>query len=93
MKKHYELLKGDLPNFEDPCKKPCSGHNGSCCGCPAARDYDSDVQRFKDAGVYEEAIAIVEYRRLLEEKKRIENKMASLDAKLASMNIDITSYL
>lgn len=94
MAKDFSLLSKPLPSFYDPCSNTnCSGHNGSCCGCPPAREYRADVERFKNAGVYEEALAIVNYRKLSAEKAKIESEMERCEKTLVASNLDIKQYL
>lgn len=37
-----------------PCTK-CSARDGSCCGCPAGREYESKIQAAKKAKMKDEA--------------------------------------
>lgn len=67
----YELLEKVLPD------NPCDGCGAGvgCCGCPSGKDYGEKVKLYKDAGIYEVAMAV----------KRIntaENKMTVLQKEI-----------
>lgn len=38
----------------NPCTK-CSARDGSCCGCPAGREYESKIQAAQKANMKDEA--------------------------------------
>lgn len=62
----------------NPCTGCYDGKHGACCGCLLGRKYDEEVKPYKDAGIYEIALKVLEASNILKQQKELERKRLAL---------------